>query len=452
VLTLSALSDRMGRAKFLQSGLLIFGLASLGAMFSTAPIHLIVVRAIMGVAAAIIVPSTLSITTHVFPSEERGRAIGLCAGLAGFGTALGPIIAGTMLEHLDWHWLFSINIVTAALALILSVFLITESRDAHPRRVDIPGNALFLVGMMSLIYGLNSASTYGWGDSIVLGPIIGSLVLMAFFVLWERRTAEPLLDMSFFKRVRFSISLVFLTLFTFGYVGIMYLVTFYMQFVKGYGAFQTGVRYAPLAIGFLTGAVISARLVERLGIRIVTLMSFLGAAVILVFVAFFRVDTPFWHFGPVLFFVGLFCGGIASPASNMLMGSLPVAKAGVSSGMQTIGNFLPASISVAAMGSLLTSVYSNHFLKAAESIQGIPAGLLDKASDSVGAAVRIAGSGQIPPETATPLTEAARQSFMDGWQIVAIVLCVLFVVGAAICLLIMPGRLDEHKDTAIKEA
>ena len=132
------------------------------------------------------------------------------------------------------------------------------------------------------------------------------------------------------------------------------------------------------------------------------------------------------------------------------MRSLPRAKAGIGSALNNITNQVMGSISVATLGSLLSTIYSNHFLKAVESIQGLPTALVDKASDSVGAAVGIANSGQIPPDAAAPLTEAARQSFMDGWQIVAIVLCILFAAGAAICLLVKPGRLDERKDTAIK--
>jgi hypothetical protein len=136
----------------------------------------------------------------------------------------------------------------------------------------------------------------------------------------------------------------------------------------------------------------------------------------------------------------------------MLMRSLPRAKAGIGSAVNNIATYVMGSISVATLGSILSSIYSSRFLKAVESIQGLPTALVDKASDSVGAAVRIAESGQIPSDSAGSFVQAARESFMDGWQIVTIILCVLFAAGAVICLRFMPSRLDESKDTTIKEA
>ncbi len=446
VLTLGALGDRLGRAKIFRAGLVIFTLASLGAVLSTNATHLIIVRGFLGLGGGIVMPGTLSITTNVFPREERGRAIGMIAGIGGFGMALGPIIAGTILQHFEWEWMFSINIIVVLCALILSLFLVTDSRDAHPQRLDIPGNALFLVGMTSLVYGLNNKTNHGWTDTIVLGPIIGSLIVLTFFVLWASHAKDPILDMKFFKNRRFSLALIFLSIFGLGFFGIMYLLTFYMQFVKGYGAFQTGLRYLPLAFGFLIGAVISSRLTERIGFRAVIIIAFLGAAFMLMLTAFFSVDTPSWHLEPVLLFMGLFVGSIVSPATNLLLGSLPVEKAGISSALNTITNYAPGSISIAALGSLLTSIYSSHFQNAVASIQGVPTALVDKASDSVGAAVGIAHSGRIPPDQAVPFVEAARQSFMDGWQIVAIVLCGIFFVGAVLSFMFAPHRIEsaEH--------
>jgi len=277
-------------------------------------------------------------------------------------------------------------------------------------------------------------------------------VVLTLFVLWERHTAEPLLDMSFFRRAGFSTSLTAIAILLFCYTGINYLLTFYMQSVKGYTPLQTGERFIPLAVGLLIGSLLSDRLVTRLGMKRATSLGFIGGALVFLCVAFLKIDSPFSQLGAELFFVGFFCGCISAPVSTMLMGSLSRAKAGIGSAMNNLASYVMASIAVAALGSILSTIYSNHFLKAAASIQGMPAGLLDKASDSVGMALRIAKSGQIPPDTAGSLVGAARHSFMDGWQIVAIILCVVFVAGAAICLLVMPGRLDESKDTTIEEA
>jgi len=440
VLTLGALSDRLGRAKFLRLGIIIVALASLGAMFSTSGNHLIIARAVMAVGAGIILPCTLSIPTITFPMKERSLAIGVIAGLSGLSMALGPLIAGTILVHLGWKWIFAINIPMAVLALTLSLFFLTESRDLHPQRLDVAGNVLFFSGMMLLIYGLNQASSRSWSDSIVLGTVIGSLVVITLFVLWERRAMQPLLDLNFFKNIRFSTSLALLCIWSFGFMGIMYLLTFYMQFVKGWDAFQTGVRYLPIAVGFLVGAVISTRLVELLGRKIIILMGLLGGFALLLLTIYVTAATSFWYFGPLLAFLGLFMGAVSATVINMLLGSLPEEKAGISSALNTVSLYAAGSVGIAVLGSIVTNIYSSHFLKEVTALQGLPADLIHKASDSVGMAVGIANSGMIPTEQATIIVEAARQSFIDGWQIAFIILCVVFAVGVAFCLKFVPGR------------
>lgn len=448
LLTFGALTDRLGRAKILQAGLIVFCLANVGAALATDATHLIIARAFMGLGVAMMQSCVLAIITNVFPAKEQGKAIGIWAGIVGSGIALGSMMGGLILETLTWKWIFIFNVNVAAIALVLGWFLVPDSRGDRPRRLDLFGNVLFLVGMGSLIYGLNNAGSHGWTDPVVLGTILTSVALLTLFVLWERRMLEPLLDMSFFRNVRFSTSLTGISILLFYFVGVHFLLTFYMQFAKGYTPLETGERYIPLAAGGLIGAMLSNRLVILMGMKRVTSLGFIGGAIVLLSMAFLDITTPFWLVGTELFFLGLFNGCANPPLRTMLMGSLPKAKAGIGSAMNNLATYVMGSISVAALGSILSRIYSSHFSKAAASIQGISADLLDKASDSVGAAIRIADSGQISPDTAADsLAEAARNSFMDGWQIVAIILCGICVAGTAICLLVMPGRSDESKGT-----
>lgn len=449
LLSFGALSDRLGRARVLQAGLVVFCLANLGAVFSTNATHLIIARAFMGVSVALMQSCVLAIITNLFPQKERGKAIGVWSGIVGSGIALGSIIGGAILETLGWRWIFVFNVNVAAIAFVLGWFLVPDSRGDRPRRLDLFGNALFLAGIASLIYGLNNAGSHGWTDPVVLATILSSVVALGVFVLWERRTAEPLLDMSFFRSTGFSTSLAALGILYFCFVGIHYLFTFYMQSVKGYTPLETGERLIPLAVGGLIGSVISDRVATGLGIKRAMSLGFVGQGIVLSFVAFLTIDTPFWQVGAELFFLGLLNGCAIAPIRTMLMGSLPRAKAGIGSAMNIIPTYVMGSIGVAALGSLLTSIYSNHFLKAVASIPGLPATVADKASNSVAAAVGIAGSGQISSDLATPLAQAAKHSFMDGWQIVAIVISIVSVAGAAICQWVMPGRSDGNKDTAV---
>jgi len=248
--------------------------------------------------------------------------------------------------------------------------------------------------------------------------------------------------MSFFRSASFSTSLTAIGILLFCFIGIQYLLTFYMQSVKGYTPLETGERFIPLAIGGIIGSVLSDRIMRSLGMMRGMSLGFIGQALVVLNIAFLKISSPFLQLGTVLFFFGFFNGACVPPVRTLLMKSVPRAKAGIGSAMNNIATYVMGSIGVATLGSLLTSIYSNHFENVVASIQGLSADVIDKASNSVGAAVGIANSGQISPDLATPFVEAAKHSFMDGWQIVAFVICGVCVVGAAVCQWVMPTQSD----------
>lgn len=194
LLTTGSLGDRIGRGKTLRAGLIVFGISSVCAFLSTTPTQLIIWRIFMGAGAALIMPSTLSTITNVFPQKERGQAIGVWAGLSAFGIALGPIIGGFLVQHFNWNSIFMINIPIVIIALILGWFFVPNTRDNQPRKLDIIGNLLSLTGLALLIYGLTTGGSRGWIDPTVLGPLFSSLVLLTSFIVWEKHTPYPLLD------------------------------------------------------------------------------------------------------------------------------------------------------------------------------------------------------------------------------------------------------------------
>ena len=447
MLTTGALGDRFGRAKLLQTGLAVFGLSSIGAYLAGSATTLIIWRVFMGAGAAMILPTTLAIITNVFPAKERGKAIGIWAGLNAIGIALGPIIGGALVQNFNWNSIFLINIPVAVIALILGWFLIPDSRDSNPRKLDIVGNILSLAGLSALIYGLINGGSKGWTNPQVLGPLIGSVVIILIFVLWERRVAQPLLEISFFRNARFSAGIGVLVIMGLGLNGFQYVGTYYMQFVQGYNALGTGLRYLPLAIGMLLGAVTADRLVKRLGTKWVMVLGFVGTAIMFIFISRLRIDTPFWQFGTELFFSAVFLGYIVAPVTDAIMGALPKAKAGIGSAMNSVFRMIAGAIGVAAMGAIVGSIYTSNFAKSAAAIPELPAALSQKAGDSIGAAVGIAGSGQLPPAVANALAQTAKQSFMDGWQTMAIIVCIIFVVGAIVVFKFMPAR---HKPVPVE--
>ncbi len=440
-LTFGSLGDRIGRAKILQAGLLLFGVSSLGAALASTATFLIICRVFMGAGAAMISTSTLSTITNVFPQKERGTAVGVWAGLHSVGMAIGPIIGGVLVQNLNWNWIFIINIPVVIIALVLGWFLVPDTRDSNPRKVDVVGNVLSLAGLTALIYGLTSGPSVGWTDARVLSALTGSVLLIALFIHWEKRTSQPLLEMNFFRSVRFSAGIGILTIMSLGLTGFIYVLTYYMQFVQGYSAIGTGLRYLPLTTGMLIGVVVAARVVNsHLGTKGVMGIGSIGVSIALVFVSGLKTGSPFWQMGLELFFVGYFTGYIVAPVTDAIMAAIPEAKAGIGSAMNNVFRQVAGALGVAVLGSVLSSIYASNFLKSASSLTGLPAELAQKASDSIGAAVGIANSGQLPPILANALIQTAKQSFMDGWQIMALISSALFVVGAIVVFKYMPAH------------
>jgi EmrB/QacA subfamily drug resistance transporter len=422
----------------LQLGILLFAGASLAASFADTGSQLIIWRAIMGIGGAMILPATLAILTNVFPKEEQGKAIGVWAGLNGIGIALGPIVGGLIVDNIGWHWIFLVNLPVAAVALSAGWFLVPESRDSHPKPVDVPGTVLSVLGLSALIFGLIQGSRWGWGDPAIIGSLAGSVVLLAAFIFWESRQSNPMLELGFFRNARFSAGVGAVSLMALAMVGITFGLTLYMQFVRDYTALETGIRLVPFALGIFIGASSADRMVQKLGTTSVVFAGFLGTAAIGALASFWQIDTAYWQVGLVLFGLGFFLGYIAAPATDAAMGALPVERAGVGSAMNTMSRTVSGSLGVAVLGSALGTIYTSSFEEAASAIPGLSAEVLEAAGDSVGAAVTIAA--KMPAGAGDALALAAKNSFMDGWQVMAFVTCGISIIGAFVVLRFMPSR------------
>jgi len=390
MLTTGALGDRWGRARMLQAGIIIFAGGSLAAAFASTGGQLILWRAVMGIGGAMILPATLAIITNVFPREERGKAIGVWAGLNGIGIALGPIIGGLIIQNFEWNWIFLINLPIAVIALVAGWFLIPNSKDPNPKRLDIPGTLLSIAALASLVYGLIQGGADGWDAPAVIGTLVAAVILIGCFILWERHTTHPVIEIDFFKSARFSAGVGAVCLMALAMIGVTFGLTLYMQFVQEYTALETGVRFVPLALGIFIGAGSADRAVSRLGTTSVIVMGFIGTAIMGALAAFWQVDTVYWQLGLILFGLGFFLGYIAAPATDAVMGSLSETRAGIGSAMNTVGRMVAGAIGVATIGSVLSTVYSSSFTKAVSAIPELPEEIASAASDSVGVAVTVA--------------------------------------------------------------
>src|SRR5215210_167527 len=251
LLVFGTLGDRLGRKLALQAGITTFGVASLGALVADTAGEVILIRALMGVGAALIMPATLSIIANVFPPEERAKAIGIWAALAAIGIGLGPLAGGLLIEWSDWSAVFLVNVPVAFTAVLLGLRLVPESRDPKPGAFDVAGAALSTAGFTVLVYAIIEAPESGWGSVLILGLLAAAAALLGAFIWWERHTADPMLDLGFFRNALFSVGTVAVSVAFFSLLGGIFALTQYLQFAHGYSAIDAGAVMTPIALGLI---------------------------------------------------------------------------------------------------------------------------------------------------------------------------------------------------------
>ena len=444
LLTMGALGDRYGRRGALQAGYLVFGLGSLASAFAASSNQLIATRAFMGIGGALIMPATLSIITNVFPPRERGRAIGVWAGTAGIGVALGPLTGGFLLEHFYWGSIFLVNLPIVVFGVAAGFLLIPTSKDPSAPRLDPVGAGLSITALMTIVYALIEAPDRGWTAPRTLGVLVGGFALLGVFIWWERRSDHPMLDVSFFRNPRFSAANVAITLTFFAMFGSIFLLTQYLQFTKGYTPLESGIRMLPYAVTMMIVAPTSSRIVERFGSKITVALGLGFAATALVLMTGLTVDTSYlnlaWRF--VILAAGM--GLVMAPATDSVMGSLPLAKAGVGSAVNDTTRQVGGALGIAIIGSVVSSVYGS---KLSEFFVGKPApeAAVDAARNSLGGAFGVARSlrEQAVPnarELAASLERIANQAFVEAFRWGSRVGAVVLAIGVVVVVRWLPAR------------
>jgi EmrB/QacA subfamily drug resistance transporter len=433
LLTMGAIGDRFGRKLALNIGLIVFLAGSLASSFSGSAALLIGARAFMGLGGALIMPSTLSIITNTFPTNERGRAIGIWAGVAGIGIVIGPVVGGWLLGRFWWGSVFLINVPVVALAIVAGWPLILESRDPNATPLDPVGAALSIAGLVTLVYGIIEAPRHGWMDPHTLVAVAIAAVLLGSFVRWELRNEHPMLQISFFRNPRFSAANVSITLVFFALFGTIFVLTQYLQFVLGYTPLQAGIRVMPIAT-MIVAAPLSARLVERFGTKAIVVIGLSLVAVALGLASTVSTSSGYGLVAVVLPLLGFGMGFTMAPATESIMGSLPRAKAGVGSAMNDTTRQVGGALGVAVVGSVVSSSYASAI---APALRGLPAAAAVAASDSIGAATAVAAR---TGPTGAPILVAAKAAFIHGMGSGALVAAIVAAVGGVVALLFLPAR------------
>jgi len=450
LLVAGSLGDRLGRKWVFMTGLAIFSAGSAVSAFSGTADRLIAARAFMGIGGAAIMPSTLSILTSTFTeARERARAIGIWSGTTGLGVAVGPVAGGWLLAHFWWGSVFLVNVPIALIGLFAAVWLVPNSKNSNTKRSDPIGAGLSIVGMGLLLWGIIEAPNRSWTSPLILGAIAAALAVLTLFIIWERHSSHPMLEVSFFKSRRFSAAVGAMGLVMFALMGGLFLLTQYLQFSLGYTAFETGLRIAPIAAVLLVVARLSSVVDRLVGTKPVV---FAGMAIVaLGFGLLTRVTVhdTYMDVLPAFLLIGLGTGLAFAPSTESVMGSLPVDQAGVGAATNGAALQTGGALGVGVLGSLLNTRYQNRLAPVLAHYK-MPASILHLITGSLGGALAVSQKigGVLGPE----LANFARRSFVSGLDLAVSVGAAVVGTAGLVVLVVLPNRSAQHRQDRRRES
>ena len=433
--TFGVLGDRLGRKRVLIAGLVLFGLGSLFSAYSHSPDVLIAARAVMGLGGAAVMPQTLSIIANVFEPGERARAIGIWTSAVGIGVAIGPVLGGLLLAHFWWGSVFLINVPVTVAGAIASLFLVPESRNPAAGRIDYVGVLASILGLVLLVFGIvQGGDGESWGSLGVLGPVLGGLVVLGLFAWYESRIEHPSLDVRLFKIRALSASVGTVALLFFGFGGVYFFSSFYLQNVRGYSPLETGLLAVPFALGQFALSPRASSLVNRFGVRPVMATGMLANAVAIGGWAFLDQSSPIWIVAIMFFVQGAGLGLAVPTATATIMQALPRERAGAGSALTNTARQIAVALSVAVLGSILSSAYRSSLNP---TLAHLPAAARNGAGESITAtqavAAQLGHAGQF-------LLDPANAAFVDAMRVTTTVAAALAIVGGLAVLRWLPGR------------
>ncbi|MER7752593.1 MFS transporter [Kitasatospora sp. NPDC097643] len=434
LVSMGALSDRIGRKRLLLTGAAAFGAASLLAAYAPGPGWLILARALLGVAGATIMPSTLSLIRALFPDDrERATAIGVWGAAATAGAALGPVVGGVLLEHFWWGSVFLLNIPVLLLLLVLGARLLPESRDPRPGRWDVLSVALSMTGVIGVVYAIKEAAAHGvarW--DVPLAFVLGAAALTAF-VRNQLRLETPLLDVRLFRDRRFTAAVLASLIALVGLSGVVFVTSQYLQLVRGFGPLRAGLAELPAFVGAVAGGLLTARLVRRTGARAALTGCLLAMGLGMGVLGWLQQDTTYLLLAASFLLVGTAEGVVYTLGADLVLGAAPADKAGAASAVSETAYELGTALGIALVGSVVGSLYAGGL--------AVPAGTdpaaAARAGESLGAAVETAR--ELPAGLAEPLLASARESFVHGVNTAGLLAGALLVGAAAFAWWLLRG-------------
>ncbi|MER8224441.1 MFS transporter [Streptomyces sp. NPDC094143] len=445
------LGDRFGRRTLYLVGVVGFTLASVAIGLAGSVEGVIAFRAVQGAFGAMLMPNTLALLRAVFPPGKFGMAVGIWAMISSVSTALGPIVGGLLVEHVDWESVFYINAPIGVIALVFGLMVLPQSRNeaAAGQKFDVPGVVLLALGLLAVVFGVVKGETWGWTSAGTLGAMFAGVVVLALFGRYETRVAHPLLPMRLFRDPALTIGTVVTALNFFILLGVIFFVMLYLQNVRGFTPVESGVRTLPLSLASMVASPLGAKLTERFGPRLTMPLGMVLQAGAAFTMLAWSADTAYHTLWPPFVALGLGVGMVMSASSDAIVGNAPVQDGGVAGGLQAtslqVGGALGTSVLVSLISSRVGATLGGSLTDA-----GVPhavAARFEEAKDAVAMGVAPVSEG-MPAQLRAAVTEGSHTAFMNGVHTAVLVTGVLALVGAALAVLGLRGRSDANEAEA----
>lgn len=428
------LGDRFGRRTYYLIGVAGFTAASVAIGLAGSIEGVIAFRALQGFFGALLMPNTLGMLRAVFPPKKFGMAVGVWAMVSSVSTALGPIVGGLLVEHVNWESVFYINAPIGVIALVFSVLVLPQSKNpTGHHRFDIPGVVLLALGLLAVVFGVVKGETWGWTSAGTLGTIAAGIVILLAFGWYETRVEHPLLPMRMFRSPALTIGTIITAVNFFVLLGVIFFVMLYLQNVRGFTPVEAGVRTLPLSLASVVASPIGAALTERFGARLSMPLGMALQAAASFWMLTWDAHSSYGALWPPFIALGLGVGMVMAASSDAIVGNAPVKDAGVAGGLQAtalqIGGALGTSVLVSLISSRVGSTLDGELISS-----GVPAPVaqgLAEAKDAVAMGVSPV-SGDMPAQLRAAVVEGSGQAFMNGVHSAVLVTGVLCVVGAVL--------------------
>jgi EmrB/QacA subfamily drug resistance transporter len=349
------LADAFGRRRLFLLGLAVFTASSLLAGLADGAATLIAARALQGIGAAAVTPTTLAIISATFTDpRERNAAVGIWGGVGALALAVGPVLGGLLTQHVSWEWIFWINLPVGIATMALGAWAIRESKEEEARRLDLPGLGLSTMSLFALTWALIEGHDRGWTSTGILGAFAVAAVSALVFVAVERRVEQPMVDVNLFASREFSGGIVALMLWAFGLFGIYFFTSLYLQAVLGFSPTKAGAAFVPMAVLMAASAVVSDRVAARFGAYRSTGIGMVAMGLAIGSVSLLGADASFWSLMPSFAVIGL-GGGMTIPLTATVLGVMPTSQAGVASAVFNASREVAGLLGITVIGAVLTS-------------------------------------------------------------------------------------------------